>query len=255
MGLTLDDLLTMIPQVQSWFEHISQLLRKHSCHSRYENVAETFCRTMCFDAGVHDPASPDMAAAFEAWQKIISLMAQKKRSLTFHSKLFDFCVILSSTISGGLLGYGLMDLLFRRRLNVYKTLVWLTSWIGICWLVNQGIDAADALKPRDPFDAENIRPYISQLQKESAPFERTFGEYALDRRFCITERGYMGWVCLSAREGDEVVALCGTRILYTIRREDEGVMREDKGVRLTGDCYLQGLMNGGWTPKEEIRII
>ena len=47
----------------------------------------------------------------------------------------------------------------------------------------------------------------------------------------------MGWVSLAAREGDEVATFYGTRILYTLRRED-------KGFRLMGDCCLQGLMEG-----------
>ena len=252
MGFTTDEMYTKFISLESWLNNIFQLVREHSCHSRYDNVAETFWRTLCFDGGIHEPASPDTAASFASWQQIISLLAQKARSSNFESNLISLRVFLSFMIKSAFLafgsGYGLMEMLHHGRMNVYTTLAWLTSWIGIHWLVNQTINAAGALKPQIAVDPKNLVPHLTQLSKEAEPFERDFEAYAWGRRFCITEKGYMGWVCLAAREGDEVAALCGTRILFTFRQEDTG-------VRLIGDCYLQELMNGGWSPKEELRIL
>ena len=59
----------------------------------------------------------------------------------------------------------------------------------------------------------------------------------MGRRFCVTQAGFCGWVHLAAREGDVVVALWGTRSLFTLRVVEGG-------YRLMGDCYLHGLMEG-----------
>ena len=84
-----------------------------------------------------------------------------------------------------------------------------------------------------PGFAESARQHAN----DAKPFELALGRYPAGRRFCVTEKGYIGWVSLAAREGDEVAAFRGTRILFTLR-SGEG------GKRLTGDCYLQGLMEG-----------
>ena len=57
------------------------------------------------------------------------------------------------------------------------------------------------------------------------------------RHFCITEKGYIGWVSAAAREGDDVAMLYGTRYLFMLSRGDGA-------FRLIGDFYLQGLMRG-----------
>ncbi|KAG7009435.1 hypothetical protein G7Y79_00002g005500 [Physcia stellaris] len=72
---------------------------------------------------------------------------------------------------------------------------------------------------------------------DCAPFEQAIGRYPLGRRFCVTEKGYIGWVSTTAQAGDEVVAFHGARLLFTVRSRD-------RGHELRGDCFLQGLMEG-----------
>ena len=76
-----------------------------------------------------------------------------------------------------------------------------------------------------------------QHSKDARPFELALARYPAARRFCVTQKGYIGWVSLAAQEGDDVVAFSGTRILFTSRQGEAG-------SKLTGDCYLQGLMEG-----------
>ena len=52
---------------------------------------------------------------------------------------------------------------------------------------------------------------------------------------------------LAAREGDEVATFYGTRILYTLRRED-------KGFRFMGNCCLQGLIEGEATRLDCVEV-
>ena len=92
-----------------------------------------------------------------------------------------------------------------------------------------------------------------QHTRDARPFELAFARCPAARRFCVTQKGYIGWVSLAAQEGDEVVALSGTRILFTLRQGEAG-------SRLTGDCYLQGLMEGeplkmGEIKEEDIVIV
>ncbi|KAK5653044.1 hypothetical protein OQA88_9330 [Cercophora sp. LCS_1] len=97
--------------------------------------------------------------------------------------------------------------------------------------------------------------------------------FAGGRKFCLTEKGYMGWIHADAKEGDEVVALKGTSLLFVARdrggslraRLEEGEaasghVLEDDGVRrglvrvkaLVGAAWLYGLMNGEPGKMEEI---
>lgn len=47
----------------------------------------------------------------------------------------------------------------------------------------------------------------------------------------------MGWVPLSTQLDNELCIFRGFRILFAIRKSDNG-------YRLLGECYLHGLMNG-----------
>ena len=85
-----------------------------------------------------------------------------------------------------------------------------------------------------------------QHSKDARPFELASGKYSAARRFCVTQKGYIGWVSLAAQEGDDVVAFLGTRILFTLRQGEAG-------SKLTGDCYLQGLMEGEPLKMREIK--
>ena len=97
------------------------------------------------------------------------------------------------------------------------------------------INLLDALKP-NYLKFRLIVSRIDHLQQKAEPFVLG-SESTLGRHFCVTEKGYIGWVSPAAREGDDVAMFYGTRFLFALRREDGG-------FRLMGDCYLQSLMRG-----------
>lgn len=70
------------------------------------------------------------------------------------------------------------------------------------------------------------------------PFNCMF-EFAMGRRLCWTEKGYLGLVPSQARMGDEVWLLKGGRVPFVLRRVGGGENRE-----LVGDCYMHGIMYG-----------
>jgi hypothetical protein len=65
-----------------------------------------------------------------------------------------------------------------------------------------------------------------------------FSRHALDRRFCRTDTGHLGWVPVGSEEGDSVCLLFGGDVLYVLRLDGKD------HYRLIGECYLEGLMNG-----------
>jgi len=62
------------------------------------------------------------------------------------------------------------------------------------------------------------------------------------RRFCVTERGYMGWVPPHTVSGDLVCILYGARTPFLLRNE---IFEGGKhGYRLVGECFFHGMMDG-----------
>ena len=84
---------------------------------------------------------------------------------------------------------------------------------------------------------EEIGENLWQDVRDSDLFRQAMEMNGKGRRFCVTKARLCGWVTLAAREGDFVVALYGTRHLFTLRMVQGG-------FRLMGDCYLQGFMEG-----------
>lgn len=63
--------------------------------------------------------------------------------------------------------------------------------------------------------------------------------HARGRRFCGTDTGPLGWLPVGTEEGDCVCLLFGGDVLYVLRSDG------NDHYRLIGECYLEGLMNGG----------
>ena len=62
------------------------------------------------------------------------------------------------------------------------------------------------------------------------------------RRFCVTDRGYMGWVPPYTVSGDLVCIFHGARTPFLLRTETS-----DKGnhvYKLVGECFFHGMMDG-----------
>lgn len=97
---------------------------------------------------------------------------------------------------------------------------------------------------------------------ENASF-RELAEKNGGRNYCITRKGYVGWVPEEAEVGDEVCMLDGSRLPFLLRWKAEKENKEgEPGYELLGDVYLHGLMTGmgvyelnGKGVKKRIKIV
>ena len=78
-------------------------------------------------------------------------------------------------------------------------------------------------------------------------FQSRAAAICINRRFMITDKGYMGLAPLSAQVGDEICIFRGGQTPYVIREYD-GPPRDDAPQETlhhyVGDCYLHGMMDG-----------
>ena len=59
------------------------------------------------------------------------------------------------------------------------------------------------------------------------------------RKFCVTEKGFMGMVPPGTREGDLLVVLYGLHTPFAVRP-----VEESDRVRIVGEAYVHGMMDG-----------
>jgi hypothetical protein len=64
------------------------------------------------------------------------------------------------------------------------------------------------------------------------------------RRFCVTRERRIGFVPPGTKEGDRVFIVKGARTPFVVRDMPSGKAGEGKWVRLVGECYLHGVMDG-----------
>jgi hypothetical protein len=73
-------------------------------------------------------------------------------------------------------------------------------------------------------------------------FSNALSPIASGRRFCVTERGYMGWVPPYTARGDLVCIFHRARTPVLLRNE---TFIEGKHVyRLVGECFFHGMIRG-----------
>ena len=221
MGLGEERFYTTSSKLHTWDTEVYQLIKDLNFRSPYENAYEAYWRTLCFNGGIHEPAPPETSKAFWAWQHMLRDMSREKRASKFSARSATFpttCLIL---VNLSFIGWGIRTV-WRRHISIYDYTIWVTSWIIVYSIVRRTIALiACALDPKVIPDLPSFRARLLQLTDECKPFEQAFGQYTICRRFCITEQGYIGWVSLAAREGDEVATFFGTRILFSLRRENQ----------------------------------
>ncbi|GAB1316503.1 hypothetical protein MFIFM68171_06713 [Madurella fahalii] len=123
---------------------------------------------------------------------------------------------------------------------------WNKFWRTMIWGLNPHGQQASALY------GTNVREYakfVNQTGLEGNPAwrvgvtvsvslaEQCMGSYTVDRRFCVTERGTLGWVPRGARPGDFICVLNGGSVPFVLRRCAAG-------YKLVGDAYIEGWMKG-----------
>jgi hypothetical protein len=80
---------------------------------------------------------------------------------------------------------------------------------------------------------------------------------ASGRRFCITKKGFMGWVPPLAEAGDLVCVMGDAETPYVLRKRREKSMgdesneseirietEEEDEYEFVGECYFHGMMDG-----------
>lgn len=79
---------------------------------------------------------------------------------------------------------------------------------------------------------------------ESGSFSNLVGPHTRERRFAVTERGYMGMVPPYSETGDAVCIIPGTQVPFLLRQRVGGNYAEtsSRDNWLVGESYFHGMM-------------
>ena len=69
------------------------------------------------------------------------------------------------------------------------------------------------------------------------------------RKFCVTEKGQIGWVPIEAQQGDVICVFEGARLPYVLRRTADG-----DAHTIIGHCFIHGIMFGEVIAGNEILL-
>ena len=97
-----------------------------------------------------------------------------------------------------------------------------------------------------------IMKRVNEIAAATKSYIRAFDTFSKGRYFCVTKRGYLGWVPEAAQVGDLVYAVRWCRIPYLLRRLGSA-------YTLVGDSYIHEHMSGEtlmtlWKSAEPIKI-
>lgn len=97
-----------------------------------------------------------------------------------------------------------------------------------------------------------IMKRVNEIAAATKSYIRAFDTFSKGRYFCVTKRGYLGWVPEAAQVGDLVYAVRWSRIPYVLRRLGST-------YTLVGDSYIHQHMSGEtlrtlWESAEPIKI-
>lgn len=97
-------------------------------------------------------------------------------------------------------------------------------------------------------------PILDGERVEMVAAEEAITTATTDRRFFLTEKGYMGLGPKSMRKGDVVFILRGGQVPFLLRpagRENVHRVGEVDTHVLVGDCYVHGIMDGEAVPESK----
>jgi hypothetical protein len=92
-------------------------------------------------------------------------------------------------------------------------------------------------RTRGPDESLDVELYV-ELSSRARPFHLACQTLRHGRRFCVTQKGFMGLAGQLAKEGDEIAILLGAGIPFVIRKGEHG------RYSIVGDCYIHGIMEG-----------
>lgn len=109
---------------------------------------------------------------------------------------------------------------------------------GPCDLIKSPFWLPDVVP--DPFLRYRGPDPISTLMSQVCRGLPGTHEYAIGRRFIITEKGYMGLAPPECQAGDDLVVLFGGDVPFVLRRRTGNV----EEFELVGEAHVQGIMDG-----------
>ncbi|KAE9362704.1 hypothetical protein N431DRAFT_551181 [Stipitochalara longipes BDJ] len=107
---------------------------------------------------------------------------------------------------------------------------------------------------------------LSPRRVEAPKFSEEMGPKALkyfsatlpmivDRRFCITKKGYMGFVPRKTEVGDLVCIFAGAKTPFIIRGKAWNGEEENETYSLVGECFFHGMMDGEMFSLQDTQFI
>ena len=84
---------------------------------------------------------------------------------------------------------------------------------------------------------EHIDPQLSEDKDHRVRYQLARMDATENRRFAVTDFGWMGLVPMEAEAGDQVVAFAGADVLFVLRAMGGWYV-------IVGECYVHGLMDG-----------
>lgn len=211
-----------------------------------ESLYEAFWRTLCCNrAGSREDGTPENDNSYESWCQLIQIQQQRLQHETLFSRymgMLKWGLWIGSTASISALTY----LCRRNRLLVVAIPLALPYTIRFFDIAcKSGMETI-----RYNLIVKCIKD-SHQVQIDQREFESTFSNISQGRQFGITKLGLMGWFPVLAKPGDFIGLFGGCRIPYALRAVEGG-------MKLIGDAYVHGVMNGEAEGRHEgmmIRIV
>ncbi|KAL8993763.1 MAG: hypothetical protein Q9169_006109, partial [Polycauliona sp. 2 TL-2023] len=128
--------------------------------------------------------------------------------------------------------------------------------------INQVADWVKRYPDIEPEEKDRLRELLSPMADNNAlkqesidtsrarinqAFRYDFLRVARNRKFCITQKRYMGWCPFNTEPGDRICILFGGQTPYVVRKEGAG-------YRLLGEAYIHGVMHGEVLNMPNIKI-
>ena len=127
-------------------------------------------------------------------------------------------------------------------------------------------DLAAFKKWRAMIELEGSRRRSAFEDADTKGFDRAFRVVSMNRKFAVTDNGYIGWVHADARKGDVVALFPGGNVPYVLRPVSQpdsaqsSMSSETRNRRyeFLGDAYIHGIMHGeAWNEAnlEEVTLV
>jgi hypothetical protein len=129
-----------------------------------------------------------------------------------------------------------------------------------------GTDFAAFEKWRATIEAEGDRQRSASADDGARWFNSAFRAVSMNRRFAVTDEGYIGWAPVDTRKGDVVALFPGGNVPYVLRPVSQPDSAQssissdtwNRRYEFLGDAYIHGIMHGeAWNEAdlEEITLV